>query len=367
MPGKAALVYSRDLAAYRHADWHPLQPRRVELTVQTIEELGLTRLENVEVHAPRPASDGEVELIHSPEYVDVVKRLGHGDDVAIEAVVEAGFAHSDNPVFENMHEASALVAGGSLKAAELVDAGLVDHAFSPAGGLHHAMRSLAWGFCVYNDVAIAARWLKERGHRVAVIDVDVHHGDGTQAAFYTDPDVLTISLHGFYRGFFPGTGTTDERGIGKGEGANLNVPLPAFTWDEPWLAAFDAVVPAALRSFRPTVLVTQDGCDTHLLDPLAELRCSTRIWPHVARTFHELAHELCQGRWVALGGGGYAVDEVVPRAWTILFAELAGVPELAAHLIDEKSSPPVPEAQERTWPEVEATLKRLKVSGGSPA
>lgn len=363
MPGKAALVYGKEFGAYRHADWHPLQPRRVDLAVETMAAVGLTQLDNVAVHQPRQATDEELQFVHSAAYVDVVKRLGHGDEVAVEEVVEAGFAHSDNPIFENMHEASALIAGGSLKAADLVSSGQVDHAFNPAGGLHHAMRSLAWGFCVYNDVAITARRLKEQGHRVAVVDVDVHHGDGTQAAFYTDPDVLTISLHGFYPGFFPGSGATAERGIGKGQGSNLNLPLPAFTWDEPWLTAFDTVVPEALRRFRPTILVTQDGCDTHLLDPLAELRCSTRIWPHVAKTFHDLAHELCAGRWVALGGGGYAVEEVVPRAWTILFAELAGAPDRARHLVDEKSTPPRPEAQERIWPEVEAMLGRLRVSG----
>ena len=268
----------------------------------------------------------------------------------------SGFASEDNPVFEQMHEASALIAGGSIVAGEAVHEGRADHAFNPAGGLHHAMREMASGFCVYNDVAVVTAWLRERGHRVAVVDVDVHHGDGTQATFYSDPEVLTISLHQLSRGFFPGTGHPDEIGAGDAAGTSANLPFPPFTWDEPWLRGFDEVVPTLLRRFQPTILVTQCGCDTHLLDPLANLRCSTRIWPVVGRRFHDLAHELCEGRWVALGGGGYAVEEVVPRAWTLLFAEMVGHPELATGLLDPEPFPPVPEAQERIWPAVEHSI-----------
>jgi acetoin utilization protein AcuC len=174
--------------------------------------------------------------------------------------------------------------------------------------------------------------------------------------------VLTISLHQLSRGFFPGTGHPDETGAGPGEGTSANLPYPPFTWDEPWLRGFDEVVPALLRRFAPTILVTQCGCDTHLLDPLANLRCSTRIWPVVGRRFHDLAHELCEGRWVALGGGGYAVEEVVPRAWTLLFAEMVGHPELAAEQLDPEPYPPLPEAQERVWPVVEYAIKALKAN-----
>jgi acetoin utilization protein AcuC len=229
------------------------------------------------------------------------------------------------------------------------------------------MREMASGFCVYNDVAVVTAWLREKGHRVAVVDVDVHHGDGTQATFYSDPAVLTISLHQLSNNFFPGTGFPDEIGAGDAAGTSANLPFPPFTWDEPWLRGFDEVVPTLLRRFRPTILVTQCGCDTHLLDPLANLRCSTRIWPVVGRRFHDLAHELCEGRWVALGGGGYAVEEVVPRAWTLLFAEMVGHPELAAAQLDPEAFPPVPEAQERIWPAVEHSIRALKLAlNGSP-
>ena len=361
MPGRVALVYDDAYMAYRHADWHPLQPRRVKLAVDLIKSRGLA--EFAELLAPRHASDTELALVHSPDYIKLVWRLGHGKSISrvdgFQAAA-AGFASEDNPVFEQMHEASALIAGGSLVAGEAVHEGRADHAFNPAGGLHHAMRELASGFCVYNDVSVLTAWLRESGHRVAVVDVDVHHGDGTQASFYSDPNVLTISLHQLSRGFFPGTGYPDEVGAGEAAGTSANLPFPPFTWDEPWLRGFDEVVPTLLRRFQPTVLVTQCGCDTHLLDPLANLRCSTRIWPHVGRRFHDLAHELCDGRWVALGGGGYAVEEVVPRAWTLLFAEMTGHPELAVAELDPEAYPPAPEAQERIWPTIESSIRALK-------
>jgi len=370
-----ALVFDDAYMAYRHADWHPLQPRRVKLAVDLIRSMGLAGF--AELLAPRQATDAEVGLVHSQEYIELVRRLGHregrpGQGEGLSRAdrfraAASGFASEDNPVFEQMHEASALIAGGSIVAGEAVHEGRADHAFNPAGGLHHAMREMASGFCVYNDVAVVTAWLRERGHRVAVVDVDVHHGDGTQATFYSDPEVLTISLHQLSRGFFPGTGFPDEVGAGDAAGTSANLPFPPFTWDEPWLRGFDEVVPTLLRRFQPTILVTQCGCDPPLLDPLANLRCSTRIWPVVGRRFHDLAHELCQGRWVALGGGGYAVEEVVPRAWTLLFAEMVNHPELATELLDPEPYPPLAEAQERIWPAVEHSIKALKLAlSGSP-
>jgi acetoin utilization protein AcuC len=147
--------------------------------------------------------------------------------------------------------------------------------------------------------------------------------------------------------------------VGAARGTKANLPYAPYAWDEPWLAGFDAVVPPLLRRFKPTVLVTQDGCDTHLLDPLAHLQASTRIWPHVGRRFHELAHELCEGRWVATGGGGYAVHEVVPRAWTLLFAEMVEKPDLAAGLLDPEPFPPEEAAQQRVWAMLQRDVRDL--------
>jgi acetoin utilization protein AcuC len=226
-----------------------------------------------------------------------------------------------------MHEASALVAGATLAAARAVWSGPAQHAASIAGGLHHAMADHASGFCIYNDPAIAIAWLLEQGaERIGYVDIDVHHGDGVQAAFWDDPRVLTISLHEHPATLFPGTGRPSETGGRSAEGYAVNVALPAGTSDKGWLRAFHAVVPPLLREFRPQVLVSQHGCDTHWLDPLANLELSIdgQRAAHIA--IHQLAHEVAGGRWLLTGGGGYELVQVVPRTWTHLLAEAAGQP-----------------------------------------
>ena len=360
MPGPVALVYGDELMKHHLSDQHPLQPIRVKLAMDLIRSTGL--IEYAHLLPPRRATIQELELVHSRRYVDLVRKLSdpaQRDQVPPDEVEAAGFASADNPISDELHEGAALVAGASLVAAQAIESGAALHAFSPAGGLHHAHRERASGFCTYDDPAIACRWLKDQGHRVAYVDVDVHHGDGVEHIFQADPDVLTISLHESGRYLFPGTGFPGECGVGAGRGSAANLPFMPYTWDEPWLHGFETVVPALLRRFKPTVLVTQDGCDTHYLDPLAHLAATTRIWPRVGRMFHELAHELCDGRWLALGGGGYAIYEVVPRAWTLLFAEMVERPDLAAE-VDDKSQPvPGEEVQERVWGALTKDLAHL--------
>jgi acetoin utilization protein AcuC len=360
VPGPVALVYGDELMKHRLSDQHPLQPIRVKLAVDLIKSTGL--IEHSHLLPPRRATIDELELVHSPEYVELVRKLSdpaQRSRVSPERIEAAGFASGDNPIADELHEGTSLVVGASLVAAEAIESGAALHAFSPSGGLHHAHRDRASGFCTYNDPAIACRWLKNRGHRVAYVDVDVHHGDGVEEIFQTDPDVLTISLHESGRYLFPGTGFTDDCGVGPGRGSAANLPFMPFTWDEPWLEGFERVVPALLRRFKPTVLVTQDGCDTHYLDPLAHLAATTRIWPRVGRVFHELAHELCEGRWLALGGGGYAIYEVVPRAWTLFFAEMVERPDLAAGVNDPSGVTPEEDAQERVWASLRKDLRHL--------
>ncbi len=350
MPGPVALVYGEELMKHRLSDQHPLQPIRVKLAVELISSTGL--IEHAHLLPPRRASIAELELVHSPAYVDLVRKLSDPEQrprVPPDLIEKAGFGSADNPISDELHEGTSLVVGATMVGARAIESGSALHVFSPSGGLHHAHRDRASGFCTYDDPAIACKWLKDQGHRVAYVDVDVHHGDGVEDIFYTDPDVLTISLHESGRYLFPGTGFPADSGSGLGQGAALNLPFLPYTWDEPWLEGFEKVVPAMLRRFKPTVLVTQDGCDTHYLDPLAHIAATTRIWPRVGRMFHELAHELCDGRWLALGGGGYAIYEVVPRAWTLLFAEMVERPDLAADVNDPASAVPRPEVQERVW------------------
>jgi acetoin utilization protein AcuC len=325
-----ALIWNDDRIRYDFGPAHPLKPIRVELTVSLIRASGFLKPDGV-LQVPRAAfSDDDVVRLHDEGYVDAVRRLSADPDPAGDP--RYGLGLGDNPVFAGMHEASLEVCGASVGAAQAVWEGRVAHAFNPAGGLHHAMHDRAAGFCIYNDPAVAIEWLLRNGaRRVAYVDVDTHHGDGVQELFYADPRVLTISLHESGRYLFPGTGFTDEVGRGDGRGSSLNVPLAPATPGEVYLDAFDAVVPPALDAFAPDVLVTQLGCDTHVTDPLAHLALTTDDYAVLARRLHELAHAHAEGRWVALGGGGYQITSVVPRAWTIYFAELSGG-ELPAEL-----------------------------------
>ena len=226
-----------------------------------------------------------------------------------------------------MHHAAAHIVGASHEAFRRVWTGESIHSANITGGLHHAMPDRASGFCIYNDVAIGIRWLLDHGaQRVAYVDVDVHHGDGVEAIFYDDPRVLTISLHESGQFLFPGTGFPADTGGPDAEGSAVNVALPPGTSDAGWLRAFHAVVPPLLRAFAPDVLVTQHGCDSHADDPLAHLMLSVDGQRAAYLALHDLAHEVAGGRWVATGGGGYALVSVVPRAWTHLLAAVSGRP-----------------------------------------
>ncbi|MBN9618757.1 MAG: acetoin utilization protein AcuC, partial [Actinobacteria bacterium] len=281
-----------------------------------------------------------------------------------------GLGTTDDPVFPGMYDAAALVAGGSAQAALRMWRGEVEHAVNIAGGLHHAMRGHASGFCIFNDVVLAIRTLLDAGaQRIAYVDVDVHHGDGVQAAFYDDPRVLTVSLHQDPRTLFPGTGMPGEVGEGAAEGTAVNLALPPGTDDAGWLRAFRAVVPGVVRAFKPEVLVTQCGCDTHHEDPLANLELTIDGQRTAIAELHALAHEVTGGRWVAFGGGGYGLIRCVPRIWTHLLAEATGrplsvdtpvPPGWIAHLRDRGVQGELPARMgERVVPEV-----RLWLPGG---
>jgi acetoin utilization protein AcuC len=318
------IAWDDALTSYDFGHDHPLAPVRVELTMALARQFGLLDAPQVSLEPVRTADDELLELVHAPEYVRAVKNVAH---TGYAQRLRYGLGTDDNPVFPGMHEASALVVGAGVAAASAVWSGQAAHAANMAGGLHHAMRAHASGFCLYNDVAIAIAHLLDQGaQRVAYVDIDAHHGDGVQAAFYDDPRVLTISLHEHPSTLFPGTGLPDEIGGPKAEGMSVNVALPAGTRDAAWLRAFDAIVPALLQAFAPQILVTQHGCDSHAFDPLAHLMLTVDGQRAAAQALHRLAHEHANGRWVLFGGGGYSVVEVVPRIWTHVLAEAAHHP-----------------------------------------
>ncbi|MCL5292093.1 MAG: acetoin utilization protein AcuC [Actinobacteria bacterium] len=323
MGERVAVVFGDGYRGYRFSETHPLNPVRVELAVNLIESYRLLESPGVRKVEPRRAADEEIQLIHDARYVDAVKSAEIGASPA-DILLNFGLGPGDNPIFPNMHEASSWIVGGSLVAAEMVKNKEVDHAFNPAGGLHHALRDKASGFCIYNDAAVACAYLGRSGLRVAYIDVDAHHGDGVQWAFYDSPEVLTISIHETGRFLFPGTGFVSELGEGKGRGYSVNIPLPPGCFDDAYIAAFREVVPPILRAFSPDIIVSQNGCDGHYNDPLTHLSLTTRLYREVYRDIHALAHEICGGRLIALGGGGYDLYDAVPRIWTLLFSELTG-------------------------------------------
>ena len=321
------------LTGYNFGPQHPLAPIRVKLTMELAQAFGLLARDGVAVSAAPPASDAELELVHDPAYIAVVKNAGAfaaGRDVArldAPTLLNHGLGTADDPVFADMHEASALVVGATLGSARAVWSGSTDHGVNIAGGLHHAMRANASGFCIYNDPAIAIAWLLQQGvERVGYVDIDVHHGDGVQAAFWDDPRVLTISLHESPMTLFPGTGRPTETGGPDADGSAVNVALPAGTRDAGWLRALHAIAPPLLRQFRPQILVSQHGCDTHWSDPLADLQVSIDAQRAAHALLHQLAHETADGNWLLTGGGGYQLVQVVPRTWTHLLAEASGHP-----------------------------------------
>ncbi|OEV13411.1 acetoin utilization protein AcuC [Streptomyces nanshensis] len=324
MSGGAQLMWDEAVTGYDFGPGHPMDPVRLALTMRLVESLGLDKQKDLRISAAKPVGDSTLRLVHRQDYIDAVRRISADPR---SATGEFGLGTPDDPAFAGMHEASSLIAGQSVAAADAVWRGDVLHGVNFAGGLHHAMHASASGFCIYNDAALAiARLLEQGAERVAYVDVDVHHGDGVQDAFWNDPRVLTISLHEHPRMLFPGTGWPEDTGGPDAEGGSVNVALPAGTGDEGWLRALHAVVPELLAEFRPQALVTQHGADTHFEDPLAHLAVSVDAHRAAAEALHGWAHEYADGRWVALGGGGYAVFDVVPRSWTHLVGIAAGAP-----------------------------------------
>lgn len=319
MSGRAAIVHGRSLEAYGFGEGHPFNPLRLRLTLELCEAAGL--LEGYPFVGSEPASERDLLRVHSLSYVRMVEEATRGV-AGLTELLNYGIGTGDNPIFPDMHAAASRVAGATLHACRSVMSGEVDHALCISGGLHHARRSQASGFCVYNDAAVAISRLKEErtGIRVAYLDTDAHHGDGVQWTFYDDPQVLTVSMHESGRYLFPGTGGVEETGRGEGAGYSVNVPLQPFTDDSSWIRCFEAAVPEVLRAFAPDIIVSQNGCDGHHLDPLTHLSATTRLYEYLPGRVHELSHELCDGRWVAVGGGGYDIWRVVPRAWTALWA-----------------------------------------------
>jgi acetoin utilization protein AcuC len=312
------------MSAYNFGPSHPMSPQRLDLTARLARELGIFDLPQVNVVESYVASDDQLATVHTRDYIAAVRHVGenpaHSDH-------GRGLGTEDDPAFAGMHEASARLAGGSLLAADAILDGTTLRAVNFGGGMHHALPDKASGFCIYNDTALAiAKLLASGVSKVAYIDIDAHHGDGTERIFWDDPRVLTISLHESGVTLFPGTGFANDIGGPNAEGTAVNVAVPAGTSDAGWLRAFHAVVPQLVEAFGPEVIVSQHGCDSHRDDELSHLNTSVDGQREAALSIAGLAEKVCGGRWIATGGGGYDVFNTVPRVWSHLMAIVAGKP-----------------------------------------
>lgn len=319
---KAAILYHDDFLRYDFGPDHALREIRVKLARDLMRAYGLLDGESAEEIRPAAADESALVSVHSPDYVAAVKELSAAP---ARSSVKHGLGTPDNPVFAGMFEAALLQVGATVQACDEVASGRRPRAFNLGGGFHHAMRDQASGFCIFNDIAVGITSLLEehRVERVLYVDIDAHHGDGVQSIYYANPRVITISFHEDGHYLFPGTGFPDEIGEGDGTGFAVNVPLPPYTRDVSYLYAFQEIVPPLARAFRPDLIVSQLGADAHYLDPLTHLSLTSETYEAVGRMLDDLSAELCHGRWVAVGGGGYDVT-AVPRIWTLLGSTMLG-------------------------------------------
>ena len=309
------MVYSDAFQQYNFGPTHPLKPTRLKLTFELMSSVKLLASPNVVICEPREASSDELMLFHDEDYVNLIHEVSKTG----EGFLDLG----DTPVFKGCYEASALAVGASLKAVDMVMSGQVTHAMNISGGLHHAHPSHASGFCIFNDPAISIAYLKKKYslQKILYLDVDAHHGDGVMYGFYSDAGVLDIDFHEDGHHLFPGTGFTDEIGEGNASGLKINIPLSPLTGDEPYMELFREIVPAAVRKYKPKILLLQCGADAHANDLLAHLQLTTKSYGEVGKIVHELAHEVAGGRLVVFGGGGYNIANVT-RTWTVVASAL---------------------------------------------
>ncbi|WP_337098725.1 acetoin utilization protein AcuC [Paenibacillus sp. YIM B09110] len=326
---------------YKFGEEHPFDPRRLTLTIDLLRRMGA--LTDDQIRQPHLSANEELlALVHRQDYVDAVKKLSapvdHNDTLA----EKYGLQTEDTPFFAGIHQAASAIVSGSVAAADAVMSGQSLHAFHLAGGLHHAFPERASGFCVYNDAAIAIEHIRRTyGARVLYIDTDVHHGDGVQWVFYADQDVCTYSIHETGRFLFPGTGFVHEKGADSGFGACFNVPLEPYTEDDSWLESFNVTLRKVIAVHKPDVIISQHGCDAHAYDPLSHMHCSMHIYQQIPAIIHELAHDYTNGKWVALGGGGYDIWRVVPRAWALVWLTMTEHP-VTTELQDIRTMPQLP-------------------------
>lgn len=346
----ATYVYDDEILKYRFNDTHPFNQMRVKMTTDLLQYGRF--LSTDDVVKPRKATDDELALVHTRDFIDAVSRAGCGDLSEIDAE-KFGLATSDTPIFEDMHEKSKLIVGATLTAVEEVMEGRSKKSLSLAGGLHHGFSGRSSGFCIYNDTAVAIEYIrKQYGKKVLYIDTDAHHGDGTQFIFYSEQDVMTYSIHETGRYLFPGTGNTNELGDDAGYGYSINLPVDAYTEDDSFKHVFEESLTRAIERFKPDVILSQNGVDSHFRDPMTHLSLTSDSYEFIPRLVNMLAEKYTDGKWIAVGGGGYNLWEVVPRMWAQVWLAMNEVPAPRGMLprsFIEKYKPQCPSNFPLTW------------------
>lgn len=322
MKKEAVFIYSKEQLGYSFSDTHPFNQQRIVLTLDLLKKMGA--ITDEDIIAPRIATDEELLLAHESKYIEIVKKAGRGE-ISNEVGSVYGIGTEDTPIFKGMHEASAMLVGSTLTAVDEVMEGRSRYALNLGGGLHHGFQGKASGFCVYNDSSVAIKYMQKKyNSRVLYIDTDAHHGDGVQWTFYDDPNVCTLSIHETGRYLFPGTGNITERGNGEGYGTSFNFPIDAFTEDDSFLEVYKTAIEEVTAYFKPDVILTQNGADAHYFDPLTHLYGTMNIYEQIPRIARDIADRYCDGKWIAVGGGGYDIWRVVPRAWAQIWLAMKG-------------------------------------------
>lgn len=329
---KPLYVYDDALLKYRFNDTHPFNQMRLKLTTDLLTDAGY--LNAYDIVKPRIATDEELSLVHSEDYINAVKAAGN-NELSSEDLAKYGLDSDDTPSFKNMHEKCAALVGATLTAVDLVMTNQTKKALSLAGGLHHGFSGKASGFCVYNDTAIACEYIAQKyGKTVLYIDTDAHHGDGVQWTFYNRKDIVTYSIHETGRYLFPGTGSATERGTEDGFGFAVNLPIDAFTEDESFLDVFKTSAEKVIQTFKPDVILSQNGVDAHYRDPMTHLTLTSKAYEEIPRFVSRMADKYTDGSWIAVGGGGYNIWQVVPRMWSQVWLAMKDIDAPSGRLPD---------------------------------
>ncbi|HDU0707762.1 TPA: acetoin utilization protein AcuC [Staphylococcus pseudintermedius] len=360
-------VYSDALLRYRFHNKHPFNQMRVKLTTELLLSTGY--LSESQIITPRQATIDEIAMVHKYDYIQAVMR-GEKNLLTPDEQQKYGLDDEDTHVFSRIHRSTATIIGGGLNLVDAIMEGKFRNGCHLAGGLHHAHEGRASGFCVYNDAVIYIKYLNEKyQQRVLYIDTDAHHGDGVQWTFYASNQVMNYSIHETGKFLFPGSGHYTERGTDQGFGYSINVPLEPYTEHDSFLEVFKKTLNQVAESFQPDFIVSVNGSDIHYLDPLTHMSCDLNTLYQIPYIITEVAEKYCGGKQIMLGGGGYNIWRVVPRAWSHIYLSLIHQPRLHGRLPEDwlnkwrhYSPVPIPEYWEEQYDDYQDIPRRPEIA-----